>query len=112
MGSAYSMARGGVRAAKHFHLALLVILLRTPLTKLDTIPVGRCLNRFSDDMSTIDLVVPFTVRSMLNCTLGCCGSVLVMGVVTPYILVAFLPLAVIYTQIQVCTVLTMQGKAA
>ena len=99
------MAMAGVKASLTIHYKLLQTVLRCPLAVFAENPVGRFLNRFSSDMSTVDLVMPFTYRSVVNSILGLLITVAVVGATLPGALVAMAVLALPYALIQVCLLL-------
>ena len=101
MVSAFTMAYGGIRASASIHLHLVNTTLRVPLLFLEQTPVGRILNRFSDDMATIDFVIPFTIRSMVNCILQMTGTFAVIGATLPVCLATVPLLALFYYVVQV-----------
>ncbi len=94
--SAFVMAYGGIRAARLLHSGLAKAMLTAPLQFFDTTPIGRALTRFSDDMLEIDLVLPFTVRSMINCVLQLTSVIFIIGITTPECLLSVPPLGVLY----------------
>ena len=64
-------------------------------------PSGRTINRFCSDVGTLDLVMPFTVRSMIN-TIE--GTVITFGVIAfnlPSFLTVIPVFAVLYYIVQV-----------
>uniref|UniRef100_A0AC34R628 ABC transmembrane type-1 domain-containing protein n=1 Tax=Panagrolaimus sp. JU765 TaxID=591449 RepID=A0AC34R628_9BILA len=68
------VAVGSHRASKKLHDGLLFSLLRSPMTFFDTTPVGRILNRLSNDIEKIDDDVPgkmgFTTGTSIGGLLG------------------------------------------
>ncbi len=94
--SAYVMAYGGIQAARILHSGLSKAMLTAPLHFFETTPIGRVITRFSDDMLEIDLVLPFTVRSMINCVLQLTSVILIIGITTPECLLSVPPLGVLY----------------
>jgi len=98
---AYAMAAGGVRASRRLFLCFYTVLLRAPMLFFDTTPRGRILNRVAEDISCIDRVMPFTVRSMSNCILGTFASIFVIAYTTPRFLISLPVLVVVYYYIQV-----------
>jgi len=95
------MADGGVRASCLLFCRLLTAFLHNPMQFFDTTPRGRILNRVSEDVGGVDRVMPFTIRSMINCVLAGLASLFVVAFVTPWFLVSLPALAVIYYYIQV-----------
>ncbi|KAI0230543.1 Canalicular multispecific organic anion transporter 1 [Lamellibrachia satsuma] len=65
-GAAYSVALGGLFASRSLHQSLVTSVLRAPMRFFDLTPAGRTVNRVSSDLSMLDLVIPFTLRSMIN----------------------------------------------
>ncbi|ORX49051.1 hypothetical protein DM01DRAFT_1309068 [Hesseltinella vesiculosa] len=56
---------GGLRVSKVLHEKLLHRLLHAPLRFFDTQPVGRVLNRFSNDIEEIDSAIPYCLVQFL-----------------------------------------------
>lgn len=90
------VACAGVRAARSMHERLLFTLLRTPLSFMDTTPVGRILNRCSQDVNVVDEQLPETYSSFLGCLVVVLGTLVLICAVTPLFLLALPPLAVFY----------------
>jgi ABC-type multidrug transport system fused ATPase/permease subunit len=98
---AYSTAVAGVMVSQVFFSKLLLSLLRAPLSLFETTLTGRILNHCSDDITELDLVMPFTLRSMINCVLDLVGKIAVIGYSTPIALAFSLVPAAGYWAIQV-----------
>ena len=112
MVSAYTMAFGGICASATLHLDLINNTLRGPLLFFERTPLGRILNRFTEDMATIDFVMPFTIRSMINCVLQMTGTLCVIGVTTPICLATVPPLALLYYGVQVLPVARHENRSS
>ena len=98
---AYAMAVGSIRASRRLFSSLYTAMMRAPAIFFHFTPHGRIINRVSHDISCVDSVVPFTLRSLINSVLAVFASILVVALVTPLFLIPILPLAVIYYYIQV-----------
>lgn len=98
---AFVIAVGGVRASRKLHDSLSTAILRASYYFHCTTPHGRILNRFSADITNVDLVMPFTLRSLMNTILSAIACIFVISYVTPHFLISIPPLAVIYVFIQV-----------
>jgi len=98
---AYAMAVGSVRASRRLFACLFGALVRAPMLFFDLTPKGRILNRVAEDVSSVDRVMPFTVRSMINCVLAGFASIFVVAFATPWFLISLPILALIYYYIQV-----------
>ena len=92
---------GRFRASINLHGTLLLNILRSPNHFFDVTPTGRIINRFSKDLDTIDLMVPFTMTRFAHMALETLCTVGVIGYSTPLVLVVLVPLALLYYLIQV-----------
>ena len=61
---------------------------------------GRVLNRFSSDTATADDALPFTLNILLANLFGLVGTILVLCLSEPYLLLALIPLAILYKHLQ------------
>jgi ABC-type multidrug transport system fused ATPase/permease subunit len=95
------MAVGGIRASRRIHRKLCDAMLRASYHILSETPRGRILSRFADDISVVDLVMPFSVRSMMNTILHTAASIFIIAYATPFFLVCVPPMAILYLFIQV-----------
>ncbi|CAF0750239.1 unnamed protein product [Rotaria sp. Silwood1] len=79
----YVMFKTSLNASRKLFYKFLLNLFRLPLSFFEQTPIGRIINRCSNDFDTIDNVIIFTLRSTLNA---------ILGFVTCFILIAnFLP---------------------
>lgn len=89
-----------IRGARYFHDTMAKSILRSPMRFFETTPVGRILNRFTDDIGVIDMQLPWIFMSFL--------SLIVNGIVTFAVIVLNLPamvliigvLLILYNQIR------------
>ncbi|KAG0052602.1 hypothetical protein BGZ83_002372 [Gryganskiella cystojenkinii] len=88
------------RASKVLHDSILNRVMRLPMAFFDTTPQGRVLNRFSSDMTEIDESVSNSVTATLQCALSLVGSLVVISIVTPMIMLAIPPMSLIYWIVQ------------
>lgn len=101
MVSAYINASAGVRASKALHHRLIASCLKCPLHIYTSTPIGRFLNRFSSDVATVDYVLPFTYRSLINCVAGLAFTIAVIASSLPWFLLVVVILAPVYVAVQV-----------
>lgn len=94
-------AFGAREASSELHSLLLSTVLRLPMVFFDTTPIGRIVNRFGKDIDTLDINIPSNMEWFLNCLLKMLGTVVVIGMVTPFVLVTAIPLVVVYFLLQV-----------
>jgi ABC-type multidrug transport system fused ATPase/permease subunit len=86
---------GSIRASKDLFEQLTYAVLRAPLRWLDTVPVGRVLNRFTSDFNMIDSRISMDLAFMMHNTMQVM-SVIIAGVfVSPWMIACALLLLVI-----------------
>ncbi|CAK7897455.1 multiple drug resistance-associated protein-like transporter 1 [[Candida] anglica] len=73
-------------SARYFHDTMINSLLRAPMRFFETTPVGRILNRFTNDISVVDMELPFVFMSFF--------SAMISGVVTFLVVIYNLPLMI------------------
>eukprot|EP01113_Clastostelium_recurvatum_P049085 TRINITY_DN9039_c0_g1_i5.p1 TRINITY_DN9039_c0_g1~~TRINITY_DN9039_c0_g1_i5.p1 ORF type:complete len:716 (+),score=138.89 TRINITY_DN9039_c0_g1_i5:65-2149(+) len=94
------IALTSVGAAIKLHKSMLHNVMRARVAFFDTTPLGRMLNRFGKDLTTVDEQVPSTLAQFVEMSLSVLGIVVVVFLATPYALVPMLPLAYFYRFIQ------------
>lgn len=79
--------RASIRASRNFFNGLTFAVLRAPLRWLDTVPLGRILNRFTSDFHLIDSRIGYDVAFFIGSMLEV-GGVMVAGIlVSPFVIV-------------------------
>jgi len=86
----------GLRASRKIYSNLLQNIMHAPMSFFDTTPVGRIINRFSQDMYTIDSQLMFALRSYISTLLSVGSAVIVIAVVSPIFLICIIPLIFYY----------------
>uniref|UniRef100_A0A0F7ZCE2 ATP-binding cassette, sub-family C (CFTR/MRP), member 3 n=1 Tax=Crotalus adamanteus TaxID=8729 RepID=A0A0F7ZCE2_CROAD len=94
--SSFSLAMGGIKAARILHAGLLENKLHTPQSFYDTTPTGRIINRFSKDIYVIDEVIPPTILMFLGTFFNSVSTMIVIIASTPLFAVVIIPLAILY----------------
>ncbi|KAJ8120278.1 hypothetical protein ONZ43_g2973 [Nemania bipapillata] len=91
----YYIFTGSIRASRELFARLNFIILRAPLRWLDTVPVGRILNRFTSDFHSVDTHLAYAVAFAANAFLNLLGVVVAGLFVSPVvILLAFVLLGI------------------
>lgn len=96
----FLFAMCGLTAAKLCHHRLLHAVLYAAPSFFQRTPVGRLINRFAADTYTVDDTLPFILNIALAQTVQVLGSVAVLCVSAPLVLVLLLPLCVVYHRLQ------------
>ncbi|XP_038068619.1 ATP-binding cassette sub-family C member 9-like [Patiria miniata] len=91
---------GIMRAAKGLHHRLLRNIIRVPLRFFDTVPIGRVLNRFSNDTALIDVKISQTILVVIATFLNVVSSVVVNTIVMPIFIAFFVPVAIAFIVLQ------------
>jgi ABC-type multidrug transport system fused ATPase/permease subunit len=87
---------GSIRGARVMFDGLLEKIIHAPLRFYDTTPVGRILNRFGKDVSTIDLAIARSASFLVDCTTGIAASTIVITAITPQFLIVAIGVSCIY----------------
>ncbi|CAI9177984.1 unnamed protein product [Rangifer tarandus platyrhynchus] len=93
-------------ASNILHKQLLNNILRAPMSFFDTTPIGRIVNRFAGDISTVDDTLPMSLRSWVLCFLGIISTLVMICLATPIFVVVVIPLGIIYVSVQIFYVAT------
>ncbi|NXM06487.1 MRP3 protein, partial [Tyrannus savana] len=96
----FTLAMGGINAARTLHAALLENKFHTPQSFYDTTPTGRIINRFSKDIYVIDEVIPPTILMFLGTFFTSVSTMIVIIASTPLFAVVIVPLAILYFFVQ------------
>ncbi|XP_030818044.1 canalicular multispecific organic anion transporter 2 [Camarhynchus parvulus] len=96
----FTLAMGGIKAARTLHAALLENKFHTPQSFYDTTPTGRIINRFSKDIYIIDEVIPPTILMFLGTFFTSLSTMIVIIASTPLFAVVIVPLAILYFFVQ------------
>lgn len=74
--------------------------MHAPMSFFDTTPVGRIINRFGQDMYTIDSQLMSTLRSYLTTIMNIVSTIVVISGVTPYFTICLVPIILFYASQQ------------
>jgi ABC-type multidrug transport system fused ATPase/permease subunit len=83
----YTILLASVRASRNLFTQLTYAVLRAPLRWLDTVPVGRILNRFTADFHLIDSRIGYDMGFMLFHMLEILGIIVAGVLVSPFLIV-------------------------
>ncbi|RYP45761.1 hypothetical protein DL768_007937 [Monosporascus sp. mg162] len=83
----YYVFRGSIRASRKLFAKLNFVVLRAPLRWLDTVPVGRVLNRFTADFHSVDTHMAYSLAFAGSDFLNLIGVVVAGLFVSPIVIV-------------------------
>jgi ATP-binding cassette subfamily C (CFTR/MRP) protein 4 len=89
-----------VRASQRLHDDAFAHVLRAPLLFFDSNPAGRILNRLAKDVGLMDDLLPFIGFDFLATLAFCVATVALVCAVTPWVLIAALPLAALFFRLR------------
>ncbi|VDQ00010.1 unnamed protein product [Trichobilharzia regenti] len=101
MCSLYTLAIGHLGCVVRLHSRLLSYVLHAPATFFDLVPHGRIVNKFSQDIATLDNPLMVTLNSTLNCALTCFLTLCIACTLNAFMIIPICLLTIIYLLIQV-----------
>ncbi|KAI7902298.1 P-loop containing nucleoside triphosphate hydrolase protein [Cokeromyces recurvatus] len=87
---------GSIRGARMLFNSLLNRIIHAPMRFFDTTPIGRILNRFGKDISTIDMQIARSSNLLIECITGVVASTVVISIITPQFLVVAIIVSLLY----------------
>ncbi|KAI1710035.1 ABC transporter transmembrane region domain-containing protein [Ditylenchus destructor] len=90
------LAIGAYHASKKFHDRLLFSLFRSPMSFFDRTPLGRIINRLSNDIDRVDENVPFYILFTFIMLASALTSLIAILFVIPGLIVVMAPMAMIF----------------
>lgn len=91
-----------IKASKSLHEKLLISVLRANLRFFETTPIGRIVNRFTKDIEATEDSIPYSIKSLIECSLSLLSTIIIISTSTPVFLAALLPISIFYIFVQVC----------
>ena len=101
----YVSVLGYIAASRLLHDKLLSTILRCPMSFFETTPMGRIVNRFSNDINVIDQALPRCMDSWFKSCMSSLASLIVISYSTPIFLTVCVPIALLYLATQVINLL-------
>nr|APD26530.1 ATP-binding cassette transporter subfamily C member 1 X7 protein [Brachionus koreanus] len=89
-----------IKASKSLHEKLLHSVLRGNLRFFETTPIGRIVNRFTKDVEATEESIPYSIKSLIECSLSLLSTVTIISTSTPIFLLALLPISIFYIFVQ------------
>lgn len=95
-GATITLSLATLNASRNILKHLFQCILKAPSDFFDTTPKGRILDRCSNDISVLDLVMPLNMKMFISTSYQVMATVVVICISTPIFLVAIIPIALIY----------------
>ncbi|KAG0229963.1 hypothetical protein BGX31_006020 [Mortierella sp. GBA43] len=86
----------GVKSSSAIHDRVFLSVLRSPMSFFDTTPMGRILNRFSKDISTVDTTLMGVVNAFMITVVGILGVIILSCASLPWMIPVMIPLSITY----------------
>lgn len=90
----------GLRASRKIYANLLVVIMHAPMSFFDVTPIGRIINRFGQDIYTVDSQLMTAARSYLTTILSVVSALVVNSGISPAFTIGILPLIYYYASQQ------------
>jgi ABC-type multidrug transport system fused ATPase/permease subunit len=97
------------RLATNVHDVLAKNVLRAPTFFFDTVPMGRIINRFTKDISSIDNAVSFSLDMVINLVLMILSTAFIIAYSSRWLLLIWPPLLTIYAIVYIYYSRTVRG---
>ncbi|GME91444.1 unnamed protein product [Ambrosiozyma monospora] len=85
-----------IRASKKLHNDMAVAVLKSPMSFFETTPMGRVMNRFSQDISKVDGPLPRVFSSVFSMCVKAAFTLMIIVSNMPFFLVFMILLSVVY----------------
>nr|QNH67882.1 ATP-binding cassette transporter subfamily C member 1 X7 [Brachionus rotundiformis] len=89
-----------IKATKSLHQGLLRSVLRGNLRFFETTPIGRIVNRFTKDIEATEDSIPYSIKSLIECSLSLISTITIISTSTPLFLAAMVPISIFYIFVQ------------
>nr|QUF59447.1 ATP-binding cassette transporter Abcc1-1 [Brachionus angularis] len=89
-----------VNSSKKLHDNMFKSILKSTMQFFESTPIGRILNRFSKDLSSVDFILPVSFKDFTYCLFDSLTIIIMISITTPLFLTAMVPIAILYFFIQ------------
>lgn len=83
----YTLMKAGIEASRNLFNDLTYAVLRAPLRWLDTVPLGRTLNRFTSDIYMVDVRLGYDIGLLIHNVLEITGILVAGMAVSPFVII-------------------------
>ncbi|XP_046325609.2 multidrug resistance-associated protein 1-like [Haliotis rufescens] len=100
LGFAFLIHIRSVHASRILHHKMLTNVLRVPMSFFDTTPIGRIVNRFSQDCDVLDNQLPITMEIWTDLAARFAATVIIISYTTPIFMAPLAPLFILFMFVQ------------
>lgn len=90
-----------IKASQNLHQTMLKSILKCNIKFFESTPVGRIINRFSKDIEVLETKIPEAFKNAIRNGFQVITILFVISLTFPFILIAFIPIFLLYFYIQV-----------
>jgi ATP-binding cassette, subfamily C (CFTR/MRP), member 1 len=91
---------GSVIGSRNIHSKFISGLMMSPISFFDSTPMGRITNRMSKDFGVVDNAIMQMLQLVVKAAVGLLGMLIIISINTTYVLVAFVPILLIFSGVQ------------
>lgn len=89
-----------IKASRKLHDSMSLAVVRSPMSFFETTPVGRILNRFTNDINKVDETIPRTFGGFFSSCVKAAFTIGIIGLTMPIFLVIIMVLSIVYVYYQ------------
>ncbi|XP_059145786.1 multidrug resistance-associated protein 1-like isoform X2 [Physella acuta] len=86
---------GQIKVSRKLHSDLLSSIMHAPMSFFDTTPIGRILNRFSQDVDSIDSYIFISLETCLDTSFRCISTFVIISYTMPVFLSVVIPIIIV-----------------
>lgn len=101
-GSVVVWSYSSIRSARYFHDKMAQTVLRSPMSFFETTPIGRILNRFSEDINVIDGSIVWTILGFTDFLLHALSLFVIIVYNLPFMAIVLIVLSFWYNSYRTC----------
>nr|UOU03334.1 ATP-binding cassette subfamily C1-1 [Brachionus rubens] len=89
-----------MNSCRNLHEGMLKSIMRSTMQFFESTPIGRILNRFSKDATSLELVLPYSFKDIAYCLFDVLTAIVVISISTPLFLSVLAPMILVYFFLQ------------
>jgi ATP-binding cassette subfamily C (CFTR/MRP) protein 2 len=90
-----------LKSSRGLHKSMLKSIMHSNMQFFESTPIGRILNRFSKDMSSVEFILPTAFKDVVFCAFDILTVLITISITTPLFTIILIPIGLFYFFIQV-----------